>query len=415
VKVAIIGAGYVGLVTGACLSQLGNEVTLVDVDPARVEAIRGGHSLIYEEGLDEILAAMPLRAGTDFAAIAGSEIIFICVGTPSRPDGSLSLDQIVSATDEIARVLKGITEYCVVTVKSTVGPGITEEIVIPGLEKSGKKAGADFGVCMAPEFLREGKAVYDFLHPARIIIGEHDRRSGDTLARLYEGIEAPWLRTDLRTAEMIKLASNSFLATKISFINEIGNICKQLGIDVDKVAEGMGYDERIGSKYLHAGLGFGGSCLPKDLSSLITRARQTGYEPGLLEAVATVNKKQAENFVRLAAKHVRLKGATIGVLGLSFKAGSDDIRDSRAIAVISALLREGAQVKAYDPLAADNFRALFPQVSYLSAAEVLDADAVLIVTEWEEFNRLDYRGKTVIDGRRVPRAVEAAVYEGLCW
>jgi UDPglucose 6-dehydrogenase len=233
--------------------------------------------------------------------------------------------------------------------------------------------------------------------------------------RLYESFDAPILRTTLRTAEMIKLASNAFLATKISFVNEIGNICKRLHMDVYDVAEGMGLDDRIGKKFLNAGIGFGGSCIPKDIRMLKTTAREVGYQPRFLDEVTNLNDQQAIRLVRLAKKHVNLEGATIGLLGLAFKPGTDDVRDSRAIAVVKALLGEQALVKAYDPLAVENFRKMFPNLDYVSKEEVLNCEAILILTEWEEFNELDYRGKIVIDGRRVARARDARIYEGICW
>jgi len=214
---------------------------------------------------------------------------------------------------------------------------------------------------------------------------------------------------------MIKLASNAFLATKISFINEVGNICKQLGIDTYEVAKGMGFDDRIGNKFLNAGIGFGGSCLPKDLRMLVAKAKEIQYEPEILEAVLQLNATLALNMVNLLKKHVPLKGAVIGLLGLAFKPGTDDVRDSQAIKITEVLIREGATVKAYDPLAVNNFRTLFPQISYVSKEEVLNANAILILTEWEEFSNLDYRGKIVIDGRRVEKAREARIYEGVCW
>lgn len=414
-KISIIGAGYVGLVTGVCLAKLGNEVVLIDIDGEKLEAIRNKVSPIYEEGLDELLDQVHIEVNTDYGKILHSDVIFICVGTPSDKSGSISLKYITETTKQIAQQLKDREDYCVVVLKSTVAPGVTEEQVIPILETLGRKVGDDFGVCMCPEFLREGKAIYDFMHPARVIIGEHDRKSGDLLYKLYQSFNAPILRTNLRTAEMIKLASNAFLATRITFINEIGNICKQLGIDAYEVAKGMGFDDRIGSRYLNAGLGFGGSCLPKDLKMLIARAKEAGYKPTIIEEVSSFNDAQTLRLVEFLKKHVRLKGAIIGLLGLAFKPESDDVRDSRAIKVVEALLEEGARVKAYDPLAVNNFRKLFPQIEYVSKEEVLNSDATLIITEWEEFNNLDYKGKIVIDGRRVVKAKEARIYEGICW
>jgi UDPglucose 6-dehydrogenase len=414
-RISVIGAGYVGLVTGACLAKLANKVTLIDIDTHKIKSINSKASPLYEEGLDELLNQVNVEVSPDYTRTTDSEVLFICVGTPPDKDGPISLEQITEATKEISKVLKKKKDYCVVAVKSTVAPGTTEELVIPILEKSGKRTGKDFGVCVSPEFLREGKAVYDFMNPARIIIGEYDKRSGDTLLKLYRNFNAPVLRTNLRTAEMIKLASNAFLAAKISFINEIGNICKNLGIDVYEVAKGMGYDDRIGNKFLNAGIGFGGSCLPKDIQGLISKSRQIGYEPKILQEVLNLNDRQALKVIDLLKKHISLKGTTIGVLGLAFKPGTDDIRDSSALRVVQALLKEGAKVKAYDPMAVNNFKKLFPQIEYVARAEALNSDAILILTEWPEFNELDYSGKIVVDGRRVEKAREAKIYEGICW
>ncbi len=414
-RISVIGAGYVGLVTGVCFAKLGNEVTFIDIDAERIEAINNKSSPIYEEGLDKLLKSVRIKACFDFQEVLNSEIIFICVGTPSNEDKFILLDQIEKAAKEIGQMLERREEYCVICVKSTVAPGTTEELVIPILEKSGRKAGTDFGVCMSPEFLREGKAVYDFMNPARIIIGEYDKRSGDILSKLYRSFNAPIMRTHLKIAEMTKLASNAFLATKISFMNEIGNICKKLGIDVYEVAKGMGFDDRIGSKFLNAGVGFGGSCLPKDLGGLISKSRQIGYEPNLLQEVLNLNDEQALRLIELLKKHISLKDATVGILGLAFKPETDDVRDSRAIKIVQALLQEGAKVKAYDPMAMKNFKKLFPQIEYVTTDKVLNSDAIFIVTEWQEFSELDYTGKVVVDGRRIEKARGARIYEGICW
>ncbi len=414
-RISIIGSGYVGLITGACFAQLGNDVTLVDIDKEKVEAINNRISPIYEEGLNELLNQVHIEATSDYHRIIDTDMIFLCVGTPINKSGNMSLRYITKATEQIARVLTDKKDYCLVVVKSTLVPGTTEELLIPTLERSGKKVGGDFGICMSPEFLREGKAVYDFMHPVRVIIGEYDKRSGDMLVNLCNKFNAPILRTGLKTAEMMKLASNTFLATKITFINEIGNICKQLGIDTYEVAKGMGFDERIGSKFLNAGIGFGGSCLPKDLRALVASSRKQGYEPRFLREVLRLNDRQALIPVELLKKHIPLKDATIGLLGLAFKPETDDVRDSRAIRIVQTLLAEGAVVKAYDPLAAENFKRLFPQIQYVTKQEVLKCDAIIIITEWEEFSNLDYKGKIVIDGRRVLKAREARIYEGVCW
>ena len=414
-NISVIGAGYVGLVIGACLAKLGNTLTLIDTDKNRVAAISNNVSYLCEAELDEILKQVHIEARTDYQGVINSDMILICVDTPSDETGSISLKSIIATAKQLAEAMKRKRNYYVVVVKSTVIPGTTEEVVIPILQKSGGGIGIDFGVCMSPEFLSEGKAVQDFMHPARVIIGEYDEKSGDTLSNLYRNFNAPILRTNLRTAEMIKLASNAFLSTKISFINEIGNLCKQLGIDTYEVAKGMGFDERIGSKFLNAGIGFGGSCLPKDLRALIGSSEQMGYNPRILQEVLDFNDKQALRLIELLKRHLTPKGASIGLLGLSFKPGTNDVRDSSAIKIAQALLHEGAVVKAYDPLATENFKRLFPQIEYTSKEDILDCDAILIITEWEEFNDLDYQGKIVIDGRRILKAKEARIYDGVCW
>lgn len=415
-KISVIGAGYVGLISGACFARLGHEVVLIDIDAEKLAAIAGKEALpIYEEGLEELLKEVHIETSGDYDKTVGSDVIFICVGTTADANGAIISEHLVNAAEDIAGVLQKQRNYCVIAVKSTVGPGMTENLVIPLLEKSGKQAGRDFGVCMSPEFLQEGRGIHHFMNPSRIIIGEYDERSGNILERLHEGLKAPVMRTNIRTAEMIKLASNSFLATKISFINEIGNICKQLGIDTYDVARGMGMDDRIGKKFLNAGIGFGGSCLPKDLRILISGAREAGYQPELLQDVAKRNENQALKPVELLKKHLDLRGATVGILGLAFKPGTDDIRDSRAIKITEVLLAEGVIVKAYDPLALDNFMKICPQARRAGKEEVLNCDAILILTEWDEFKELDYNGKIVIDGRRIEKAREARIYEGVCW
>ena len=414
-KITVIGAGYVGLITGACFAKLGNEVNIIDIDKEKLAAIRNRKAPIYEEGLEKLLGQIKLNVGSDYQMVSSSDVIFLCLGTPADETGNIVLDYLVEATGQVAKVLKTKKDYCVVTVKSTVAPGTTEQVVIPILEASGKRVGDGFGVCMCPEFLREGKAIYDFINPARVIIGEYDHKSGDVLSNLYQFAKAPIMRTGLNTAEMIKLASNCFLATKLSYINEVGNICKKLGIDVYEVAKGVGLDDRIGSKFLNAGVGFGGSCLPKDLKMLVAKAKEVTYKPKIMEAVSDFNDAQAIRLVELLKKHVALKNSTIGLLGLAFKPDTDDVRDSRAIKVVEALLQEGALIRAYDPMAVSNFRKLFPEIEYVTPEGVMGSDAILIVTEWDEFNQLDYRGKVVIDGRRIPKAKEAKIYEGICW
>ncbi|MBP1928365.1 UDPglucose 6-dehydrogenase [Methanolinea mesophila] len=419
--ITVIGTGYVGAVTGACLAEMGHNVVFVGRDQRKLDLISSGVSPIFEKGLDDLLErnTARIRTTTDLAgAVRDSEVTFVCVGTPSLEDGSIDLGQVEEVSRTIGKSLGSDGNYRTIIMKSTVLPGTTETIVIPILEReSGKKAFLDFGVASNPEFLKEGTAVEDFFYADRVVIGVHDDRSRKVMEQVYEPLDAPVFFTTLRTSEMIKYTSNAFLATKISFANEIGNLCKKLGIDSYEVFEGVGMDSRIGHQFFRSGIGFGGSCFPKDVRALIAHARATGIEPFILDAVMERNEAQPANLVSLLERHLELRGKTIGVLGLAFKPDSDDVRESRAVPVIRALLREGARVVAFDPIAADNFRPLFPDIRYAGTAkEVLDADAVLIVTEWKEFEDLDYRGKIVIDGRRIARARrEAAIYEGVCW
>ncbi len=419
-NISIIGIGYVGLVTGACFAKLGNRVICVDINRKKVDNINNAISPIYEEDLDELLTTHKknITATTDYThAINKSDVTFICVGTPSKSDGELDLSFVKDASIEIGKNLKEKNEWHLIVVKSTVLPGTTIDVVLPLLEKySNKKVGKDFGLAMNPEFLREGVAVKDFLQPDRIVIGCYDEKSKDVLKKLYKGFSCPLVETSPSTAEMIKYASNAFLATKISFINEIGNMCKRLGIDAYEVADGVGLDKRIGRSFLDSGIGWGGSCFPKDVYALITWAKKTD-DPKILESVVDINDQQPLKLVDILKKHVpNLKGKTIGILGLAFKPNTDDIRNSRAIPIIKQLLKDGSQVKAYDPKAIECFKDIFPQITYTSSAkEVLDSDAVLIVTKWDEFTKLDYNGKVVIDGRKLKEAKTARIYEGVCW
>lgn len=414
-KVSVLGAGYVGLVAAACLAKLGHRVILMDVDEKKISAIRKGECPLYEQGLPEMLRSVPLEATLDLEyAITRSELSLICVATQDSSDaGSVDMTPVVQAVGNLAPYLK---QRHVVVVKSSVLPGTTTRVLLPLLEERGKRRGQDFVLCFNPEFLREGVAVQDFLHPSRIIIGEMETGDGDPLVALYQPLSSPLVRVDPTTAEMIKFAANAYLAARLSFINEVGNICKALGVDSRRVAEGMGYDPRIGKGYLNAGIGFGGSCLPKDLKALSGVAREAGCQPKLLQAAWEVNQAQPEQMLRLLKLYVPvLKDKSIGVLGLAFKANTDDVRQSPALGLIHRLLAEGARVTAYDPCAMENCRRLLPQIKYAPAGEVLSCEAVLIATDWPEFHELDYRGKLVIDGRGIAKAREARIYEGLCW
>ncbi len=421
-RLTVIGTGYVGLVTAACFAKLGHSVTCVDVDAAKVETINSGQSPIYEPGLEDLLQiyAHNLHATTDAAtAVQHSDITFICVGTPSSPDGSIDLTSIQNTAAQIGKILKTLPAWHLIVVKSTVVPGTTDTDVKTLLEQnSGKHVTTGFGLAMNPEFLREGNAIHDFLNPDRIVIGVSDQKTADTLRHLYKDFTCPILETSLSAAEMIKYASNAFLATKISYINEIGNLCKKLNIDTYQVADGMGYDKRIVRAFLDSGTGWAGSCFPKDLNALVAFAKKHHEPLQIIESTIKINDEQPLRLITLLKKHLpTLKGKTIGLLGLAFKPQTDDIRESRAIPITHELLKAGAHIKAYDPQAMNNFKTLFPTIEYCThPQEVLTADAILITTKWEEFSALDFTGKTVIDGRRLDQAKNTArIYEGICW
>lgn len=426
-KISVIGSGYVGSVTAACFAEAGHEIVCVDIDEKKVEQINAGIPPIYEEGLGDLLrkyAGKKLIATIDYEfAVRETDISFICVGTPSAEDGSIDLSIVRAAATNIGEALAKKKGYHVIVVKSTVVPETTEKFVLPVLEEaSGKTAGKDFGVAMNPEFLREGKAVHDFMHPDKIVIGAIDRKSGDLISELYRKFECEVTRTNPATAEMIKYANNSLLATKISFANEIGNICKKLGIDTYEVMAAVGKDFRISPRFLNSGAGFGGSCFPKDVKALIGKAKAIGYSPILLESVIAVNEKQPLLMTEILIRKIgNLAGKKIAVLGLAFKNETDDIRESRAIPVIAELLRLGAKISAYDPMAIENMKRVFPTIEYSGKAEdaLKGADACLVMTEWDEFRQLEsefenMKEKIVIDGRRVIEAKNID-YEGLCW
>jgi len=419
-RISIIGSGYVGIVTGIGFAELGNSIIFVDIDKNKIDSINSRKPPIYESGLEELMEKNGERynATQDYSEILKTDLTFICVSTPSNADGSINIDFVKSASQSLGEVLKEKDSFHTIVVKSTVVPGTTEEVVKPILEnKSGKKAGEDFGIAMNPEFLREGNAVEDFFNPDRIVIGVEDGRSKDILLGLYSKFNCEKMITDIKSAEMIKYASNAFLATKISFANEIGNICKKIGIDAYEVFRGVGLDNRINPSFFRAGIGFGGSCFPKDVKALIAKAEELGENPEIMKAVLRVNEKQPLKLIELLKKHIpELKGKKIGVLGLAFKPDTDDIRETRAEPIIRALLNEGAKVVAYDPKAMNSFSKIFSAVEYASPEKVLESDAILIVTEWKEFESLDYSGKIVVDGRRIEKArKEAKIYEGVCW
>lgn len=422
-KVGVVGIGHVGLVTSVCFAKLGNVVVCADKDKDKIKKIREKVTPFYEKNLEKLLKKVKLQATSNLTeAVERTDVTFICVGTPPGLMNEVNLRQIDQVAIEIGNALKNKKRFHLIVVKSTVPPGTTESRIKQILEKaSGKKAFKDFGLAMNPEFLREGNAIEDFMNPDRIVIGVKDERSKKILLNLYKKFKCPKLIVDLKTAEMIKYASNSFLAIKISFINEIGNLCKTLGIDVYKVAEGIGLDKRIGKSFLRAGVGFGGSCFPKDIKALINRARECFFQPTILNAALEVNEIQPYRLVDLVRKKVKnLKNKKITVLGLSFKPNTDDIREAPSIKIVRALLDEGAKVYVYDPKAIENFRKLFGnKVKYCSSAKeaVKKSKYILIVTEWDEFkNKELYDGKYVFDGRRIEEAkILARYYEGVCW
>ena len=417
-NLTIVGAGYVGIATGVCFASKGHRILFIDIDQKKVDQINKGIPPIYEEGLKELLIKNKerIKATTDYTpGLESSAITFLCLGTPLGDDGSIDLSFITTAATEMARIMK---RGHVVVVKSTVVPGTTRDIILPLLEKeSGKKAGTDFSVVMNPEFLREGKAIYDFMHPDRIILGVADLKSENILKELYEPFHVPILKTTVTEAEMIKYASNALLATKISFANEIGNLCKKIDIDVYTVMKGVGMDHRISPHFLEAGIGFGGSCFPKDIQALISWAQKFKVQTPLLKSIMQINEAQPLVLIDLLEKHLpNLKNKKIGLLGLSFKEDTDDIRESRALPIVKYLIKKGAEILAYDPQAIPNFQKMYPTIQYRdSASSVLEADAVLILTKWDEFKTLDFSNKIVIDGRNLKEAQNAKIYEGICW
>ena len=422
-NISIVGTGYVGLCTAVGFASKGYKVVASTHDSEKAELINKGIPPFFEYGLQELLQKVVeegyLKCVLDREeAVLNTGITIISVSTPSQPDGSIDLRFIESSAREIGEALNKKDTYHLVVVKSTVVPGNTENVVKPAVEKSsGKRCGIDFGLCMNPEFLREGSALYDTLHPDRVIIGEYDEKSGDVLESLYRdffGEETPpTIRTNLPTAELIKYANNAFLATKISFINTMANICEKIsGADVTAVAEGVGLDKRISPLFLNAGLGYGGSCFPKDVKALIAFSRGLGYSPLLFNAVEDVNAVQPYRAIKLAKKRIGdLKDKRVAVLGLAFKPNTDDMREAVSIKVINKLLEEGANVVAYDPKAVVNARYIFgDKIEYASSSmECLkDAECCILVTEWDEFKQLkpedfvrQMKSPLVIDGRRI--------------
>ena len=417
-NISVIGSGYVGLASGIGLATKDHEVVFMDVDEEKIEKINQGTSPIYENNLQEKMDQVidKTRATSDIKeAVKETEISLITVGTPMKKDGEINLDQIKKAARDLGKALESKKGYHLVAVKSTVTPETTEKEIIPVLEKeSGKTVGKDFGVCANPEFLREGNALEDFLNPDRIVIGEYDQESGDVLKEIYTDFEAPLVRTDLKTAEMIKYASNSLLATKISLINEIGNLCKELGINTYEVADAVGLDHRINREFLNSGCGFGGSCFTKDINALTRLAEKQKTDTELLESVIKVNRKQKRKMIDLLKDKLgSLENRRIAVLGLSFKPGTADVRKSPAITLIGELKAEGAEIVGCDPKAVENMKQVYPDIEYTEdySEALKDAEGALIVTDWEEFNHIspEKLPDATIEGRKLDKA------EGICW
>jgi UDPglucose 6-dehydrogenase len=396
--IGVVGVGWVGLVTAACFAELGHQVVARDIVPEKVESLDRGEVPFHEPGLEEMLRRNGERLSftTEIERLlAAARLIFICVETPSTYSGDADLSSVTRALEEV-----GEGDDRVLAMKSTVPVGTGRAI-------RGKVPGLSYVSC--PEFLREGTAVRDFLEPDRVVVGAEDEAAGDAVAAVYEPLGRPIIRTDVSSAEMIKLASNAFLATKISFINEIANVCEEVGADVTEVAEGMGLDQRIGDRFLNAGIGYGGSCFPKDVSALKILAGNSGYHFQLLNSVIEVNELQKRRVIGKLAKHLgSLVGKRIALLGLAFKPDTDDMREASSLVLASRLQGEGATVSAYDPIAERAARGLLPSVemsgSALGALE--GADAAVLVTEWPEFAEIDWEAAAkrmarplIVDGR----------------
>jgi UDPglucose 6-dehydrogenase len=421
-NIAVIGTGYVGLVTGACFAEFGNHVTCVDKDESKIRKLNEGHMPIYEPGLDSLVSKNVREGRLHFTtklkeAVEKALVIFVAVGTPPSSDGSADLSQISQVAQEIA---KAMNEYKVIVTKSTVPVGAAA--YIKKIIDENKESSCNFSVAANPEFLREGAAISDFMRPDRVVIGCKDEESAAILKDLYRPlylIETPFVITSPESAEMIKYASNAFLATKVSFINEIANLCDLLGADVHDVAKGMGMDERIGSKFLHPGPGFGGSCFPKDAKALVALGRSVGYAVKIVEAALEVNEVQKSSILGRVQKLLpNLTGKTIAILGLSFKPETDDMRESPALGIIEELKLEGVLIRAYDPVAMDIAKSLIEDISYCEDEyeAARGSDALVIVTEWNQFRSLDLkrvkkemRTANLVDLRNIyePDAVKA--------
>ncbi len=411
-QICVVGVGYVGLVTAACFADLGNRVTALDVNEQRVENLKKGIMPIYEPGLDELVRRNVKGGRITFTtsykeALKGAEYAFIAVGTPSGADGEADLQYVEAAAKSIA---ENMTEPLVIINKSTVPIGTGDWVA--DIVKKAQPKPIDFALVSCPEFLREGSAIADFTSPHRTVIGSLDKDAANKVAHLHLPLRAPIVITDLRTAEMIKYASNAFLATKISFMNELADLCELVGADVKEVAAGMGYDARIGRHFLDAGLGWGGSCFPKDVEALAFMAKEKGLNPRILDSVMEINYDRRTTAVQHVEAMVggSLKGKTIGLLGLAFKPNTDDMRDAPSIDIAEGLIKAGAKVRAYDPVAMEVARPILPNVEMFDEPYKMaqDCDALMVVTEWNEFKQLDLekvkgllKAAVIYDGRNI--------------
>ena len=423
-KIAVAGTGYVGLVTGICLAENGHNVVCVDVDEAKINIMREGKTPIFEPGLQELMTKNleRLEYTTDYkSAYRDAEVVFIGVGTPEKKDGSANLSYVFSVADQIA---ESITKECVVVVKSTVPIGTNDKVELAINEKLNGRLKVH--VASNPEFLAQGTAVRDTLHASRIVLGVEDEFSEKKLREVYAGIDAPVVVTNRRSAEMIKYASNDFLALKISYINEIANLCEVIGADISDVAKGMSYDSRIGDKFLNAGIGYGGSCFPKDTKALSWLANFNDHEIKTVKAAIEVNDNQKLLPIKKARKYFNdLKGINVAVLGLTFKPGTDDLREAPSLVTVPILIDDGANVKAWDPVGVDNFRKRVEEgVTYCDTIEetLKDADVCFIFTEWpkvKEFALKDYKkymkNPVIIDGRNCYDTKEAVNIRGIVY
>jgi len=399
-RIAVIGSGYVGLVTGICLAEIGHMVMCVDNDQKKIQSLKARKLPIYEPGLDVLLKSNVQKKRLLFTAsiteaAKRSEVIFIAVGTPSKKNGEADLTYVENAARDIA---KGMDAYKVIVEKSTVPAQTGQRIeravrlVLNQKNNSKKAKKIDFDVASNPEFLREGSAVSDFMDPDRIVLGVQSKKAENILREVYKPLKARIIVTDINSAELIKHASNSFLATKISFINAVSQICHHVGADVLKVAEGMGYDKRIGKDFLYAGIGYGGSCFPKDVDAFIRLSEDSGYDFALLKEVKNINEAQKKSFVKMVEDVLwNVKGKTIGVLGLSFKPNTDDMRSASSLDIIKNLQKEGAKIQVYDPQAMGKAKSLLRGVKFCldPYAVAKHADCLLLLTEWEDFRKIN--------------------------